>query len=141
MNPIPSFKSAKRTITPAGPDVFIIDDFEYIEEKNTIKVSYRLREANRKHVEPYRLDVDFQLNALGDMLRAAFNDDSIEEFDATILNKAIGRQFKGEIVHREFNGNKFARIDGFSYKPVNALYTYARTIGDVIRDDDDEPVA
>ena len=43
-----------------------------------------------------------------------------------ILEGTIGRQFHGKITHREYEGNTYAGIDAFSYKPVTELYSFAK---------------
>lgn len=130
----PSFKAPKFSVAPIGEDDFLIESVEYNAEKNAYKVKFRMREANRTHSENYRLDINFQVNALGNMLRAAYNDDSLEEFDETLLDGAVGRQFRGEIVHRTWDGNTYAGINGYSYKPVAALYSFVKASDDVIHD-------
>ena len=135
---IPNIKSSKFPVAPAGEDVFIIDSVDYVAEKKAIKVSFRMRNANRNHTEYYRIDVDFQVNALGNMLRAAYNDSSIDDINEGILRDAIGRQFTGEIVHREWNSNTYAGINAFSYAPVEALFTFAKTMEEVLNDEETE---
>lgn len=136
---MPTIKSAAYSVTPAGKDVFLVDSIEYIEEKDTFKVTYRLQKANRKHVEFYKHSVDYQINALGNMLRAAYNDDTMEVFDEAILTGAVGRQFTGNIDHNEWQGKKRATINAFSYRPVDELYCFSKSLSDVINDE--EPVA
>ena len=133
----PSFKAPKFSVAPAGDDDFLIESIEYNAEKNAYKVKYRMRKANRTYSENYRLDVDFQVNAFGNMLRAAYNDDSLEEFDETLLDGAVGRQFSGEIIHRKWDGNTYAGINGYSYKPVKTLYSFVTPITNVSQDEDD----
>lgn len=123
---IPNIKSTKYSVAPAGKDVFMVDSVSFDSEKNAIKVTYRLLNADRKHTEPYRLDVDFQVKALGNMVRAAYDDKSIDDITGDILEGAIGRQFHGKITHREWEGNTYAGIDAFSYKPVTELYSFAK---------------
>ena len=133
---IPKIKSSKFPVAPAGEHTFLVDAVDYVGEKNAVKVTYRLQDVGRKHTEYYRLDVDFQVTALGNMLRAAYNDDSIDDIDENILTSAIGRQFTGEIVHREWDSKTYAGIDAFSYNPVVALQSFAKSLADVIQDDD-----
>jgi hypothetical protein len=73
------------------------------------------------------------------MLRAAYNDASIDDIDEAILVGSIGRQFTGEIVHREWDSKTYAGIDAFSYNPVVALQSFVKSLADVINDE--EPVA
>ena len=138
MSNFPSFKSAKYSVAPAGEDCFLIDSVDYIKEKNAIKVVFRMQKADRKHTEYYRLNVDFQVNALGNMLRAAYNNDTLEEFDEKILTGAVGRQFTGEIIHRTWDGNTYASINAFSYHPVETMFKFVKTMADVINDEDTE---
>ena len=133
---IPNIKSTKYSVIPAGKDVFMVDSVSFDPEKNAIKVTYRLLNADRKHTEPYRLDVDFQVKALGNMVRAAYDDKSIDDITGDILEGTIGRQFHGKITHREWNGNTYAGIDAFSYKPVKVLYSFAKEATDVIHDEE-----
>lgn len=133
---IPNFTSKKYSVAPAGEDILIIDRVEYIEDKNAVKVTYRMRKADRKHTEYYRLDVEFQVNALANMLRAAYNNESLEDFTEDILNDAVGRQVYGEIVHREWAGKTYAGINAFSYRPVEALFSFVKDIKDVIYDEE-----
>ena len=129
-------------MAPAGEHTFIIESVDYIAEKNAVKVTYRLQNVDRKHTEYYRLDVDFQVNALGNMLRAAYNNSSIDDIDEDILMGAVGHQFTGDIVHREWNSNTYAGINAFSYGPIDEAVTFVKTIADVIHDEEDvEPVA
>lgn len=123
---MPSFEYEKFPIAPAGEDVFMVDAVDYVEEKNAYKLTYRLLHTDIKHVEYYRRHVKFQTNALGNMLRAAYNNKTLKSFNASILIDSIGRQFKGKIVHREYEGNTYAGIDAFSYKPVTELYSFAK---------------
>ena len=132
---LPKIKSSKYPVAPAGEDILLVDSVEYIEEKNAVKVKYRLRNANRTHSEYYKLDVDFQVNALGNMLRAAYNDDSIDSITEELLTGAVGRQTKAEIVHREYEGKTYAGIDAFSYKPVIELCSFVKESNDVIHDE------
>ena len=132
---LPHIKSSKFTVVPEGEDILLVDSVDYIEEKNAVKIKYRLRNADRKHTEYYKLDVDFQVNALGNMLRAAYNDDSIDGFNEDILVGVIGRQFKGEIFHREWEGRTYAGIEAFSYEPVIELCNFVKESNDVIHDE------
>ena len=141
---MPTFTSTNSSITPAGIDTFLVDRVEYIEEKDTFKVTYRMQKANRKHVEFYKVSVDYQINALGSMLRAAYKDETMEVFDEAILTGAVGRQFIGNIDHNEWQGKKRATINAFSYRPVEALYCFAKSLAEIINDEepnDEEPVA
>ena len=132
----PNIKSSKFPVAPEGEDIFLVDSVEYVEAKNTIKVTFNMQRANRKHSEKYRLDVDFQVTALGNMLRAAYNDSSIDDINEDILTGAIGRQFTGDIVHREWNANTYAGINAFTYRPVEELSTFVKTIAEAIQDND-----
>ena len=146
---IPKIKSSKFPVAPAGEHTFLVDAVDYVAEKNAVKVTYRLQDVDRRHTEYYRLDVDFQVTALGNMLRAAYNDDSIDDIDEDVLMGAIGRQFTGEIVHREWEAKTYAGINAFSYNPVVALQSFAKSLADIINDEepndeepnDEEPVA
>lgn len=133
---IPQIKSSKFPVAPAGEHTFLVDSLGYVAEKNAIKVTYQLQNAGRKHTEYYRLNVDFQVTALGNMLRAAYNDESIDDIDEDILMGAIGRQFTGKIIHREWDSKTYAGIDAFSYTPVVALQSFAKSLADVINDDE-----
>ena len=133
---LPNIKSSKFSVAPKGEDILLVDAVSYSEEKNAVKVKYSMRNANRKHTEYYKLDVDFQVNALGNMLRAAYNDDSIDDIDEDILTGSIGRQVYGEIVHREWDGKTYAGIDAFSYAPVEELFSFVKDIKDVIHDEE-----
>ena len=137
---LPGFESTNSSpVTPKGKDVFLVDNVEYIEESDAYKLTYRMHKANRKHVEYYRRSVAFQINALGNMLRAAYKNNTLVKFTPAMLINAVGRQFEGEIVHSEWQGKKRANINAFSYKPVNALYSFVTENDDVILDG--EPVA
>ncbi|MBQ7884222.1 MAG: hypothetical protein IJ320_07700 [Phascolarctobacterium sp.] len=133
---LPNIKSSRFSVAPKGEDILIVDSVSYIEEKNAVKVTYRMRNANRKHTEYYKLDVEFQVNALGNMLRAAYNDESIDDINEDILNGSVGRQVRGDIVHREWMGKTYAGIDAFSYAPVDELFSFAKSINDIIHDEE-----
>ena len=136
---IPSFTAPTQnySVTPAGKDVFNVSKIDYIEEKNTVKITYNMLKANRNHSEFYNLDNKYQVNALGNMLRAAYQKPSLVEFDEALIYDSVGRQFEGKINHRKWEEKTYANIDAFSYKAVNELRSFAQDVDDEVIFEDD----
>ena len=120
-----NFSSKKYKLPSEGVDVFNISKIDYDPVKQSIKISFDALESHARITQFFKLGNDVAEKNLGALLRAAYDDNSLEEFDSDTVENAVGRQFEGQIIHREWNGSKFANLKPFSYEPVSEFHSFA----------------